>query len=50
MATTKYPSEDEGSLILSVTLTVTAAAIVTLLVRLYVRAKMLQNVGWDVSS
>jgi hypothetical protein len=41
------PDEDQGPVILGATLTVTAAALITMLTRLYVRIRMIRNVGWD---
>jgi hypothetical protein len=46
----KLPHENEGPNILGATLTVTIVALLTLAVRLYVRLKMIRNVGWDVST
>jgi hypothetical protein len=43
------PNENEGPTILGATLTVTIAAFITLIARMYVRIKMIRNVGWDVS-
>ena len=40
-------AENAGPTILAVTLTVAIIALVTLVVRLYVRTKMIRNVGWD---
>ena len=48
-AVSKYPVEDAGPLILGATLTVTSLALITMVTRLYVRLKMIRNVGWDVS-
>lgn len=45
----KHPDENEGPTILGATLTVTIAALITTAARLYVRAKLIRNVGWDVS-
>ncbi|KAJ4339180.1 hypothetical protein N0V87_003354 [Didymella glomerata] len=41
------PNEDQGPVILGATLTVTIAALVTMLTRLYVRIFMLRHTGWD---
>jgi len=41
------PDEDQGPVILGATLTVTIAALITMATRLYVRARMIRNVGWD---
>jgi hypothetical protein len=43
------PNESEGPTILGATLTVTIAAFITVVARLYVRLRMIRNVGWDVS-
>jgi hypothetical protein len=43
------PNETEGPTILGATLTVTIAAFITIVARLYVRLRMIRNVGWDVS-
>lgn len=43
-----YPHENAGPQILGATLTVTIVALITMAVRLYVRIKMIRNVGWDV--
>lgn len=43
------PKEDEGPTILAATLTVTIVALLTFITRLYVRVKLIRNVGWDVS-
>lgn len=40
-------NEDRGSVILGATLTVTTAALITMVTRLYVRMRMIHNVGWD---
>ncbi|KAH7349086.1 hypothetical protein BKA66DRAFT_477026 [Pyrenochaeta sp. MPI-SDFR-AT-0127] len=42
-----YPKEDQGHAILAATLTVTIVAGITFGTRLFVRVKMIQNVGWD---
>ncbi|KAF2270940.1 hypothetical protein CC78DRAFT_610986 [Lojkania enalia] len=48
MASTKdMPNENEGPAILGATLTVALMALVTLVIRLYVRMVMIRNVGWD---
>ncbi|KAF2030070.1 hypothetical protein EK21DRAFT_66580 [Setomelanomma holmii] len=44
------PNENQGPTILGATLTVTIAALLTTIARLYVRLRMIRNVGWDVSS
>jgi len=41
--------EDEGPKILGATLTVTIIALLTFVTRMYVRIKLIRNVGWDVS-
>lgn len=41
------PNEDQGPVILGATLTVTTAALITLVTRLYVRIRMIHNMGWD---
>lgn len=43
------PDEQQGPTILGATLTVTIAALITMIARLYVRARVIRNVGWDVS-
>jgi hypothetical protein len=43
------PNENQGPTILGATLTVTIAALLTTIARLYVRMRMIRNVGWDVS-
>jgi hypothetical protein len=43
------PNESQGPTILGATLTVTIAAFITIIARLYVRLRMIRNVGWDVS-
>lgn len=43
------PNENEGPTILGATLTVTIAALLAVIARLYVRIRMIRNVGWDVS-
>ncbi|PVH91818.1 hypothetical protein DM02DRAFT_545072 [Periconia macrospinosa] len=42
-----YPKENYGPTVLGVTITVTIIALITLIARLYVRVKMIRNVGWD---
>ncbi|KAL6710095.1 hypothetical protein ACN47E_009886 [Coniothyrium glycines] len=41
------PDENQGPTILGATLTVTIAALITMATRLYVRARVIRNVGWD---
>lgn len=41
------PNEDQGPTILGATLTVTIAALITTATRLYVRVRVIRNVGWD---
>ncbi|KAL5113697.1 hypothetical protein ACEQ8H_008426 [Pleosporales sp. CAS-2024a] len=41
------PDENQGPTILGATLTVTIAALITVMARLYVRVRMIRNVGWD---
>lgn len=48
MESPAYPDENEGPRILGATLAATVLALLTLLVRLYVRVKVLRAVGWDV--
>lgn len=43
------PDEQQGPDILGATLAVTIAALITMITRLFVRIKMIRNVGWDVS-
>lgn len=43
------PDENQGPTILGATLTVTIAALLTVIARLYVRLRMIRNIGWDVS-
>lgn len=43
------PYENQGPTILGATLTVTILAVATTIARLYVRIRMIRNVGWDVS-
>lgn len=45
--TSIYPFENGGPTILGATLTVTVFALLTLIVRLYVRIRMIKNLGWD---
>jgi hypothetical protein len=40
--------ENQGPTILAATLTVTIAALITTVTRMYVRIGMIKNVGWDV--
>lgn len=42
------PDEQQGATILGATLTVTIAALITMVARLYVRVRVIRNVGWDV--
>jgi len=44
-----HPDENRGPTILGATLTVTVVALITTIARLYVRFRMIRNVGWDVS-
>jgi hypothetical protein len=46
---TMLPDENQGPNILAATLTVTIAALVTIVARLYVRLRMIRNIGCDVS-
>jgi hypothetical protein len=51
MMGTDYPEmvdENKGPAILAATLTVTVAAVITMVTRMYVRIGMIRNVGWDV--
>ncbi|QRC98512.1 hypothetical protein JI435_045660 [Parastagonospora nodorum SN15] len=41
------PDENQGPTILAATLTVTIAALFAVIARLYVRLRMIRNVGWD---
>ena len=41
------PNEDQGPVILGATLTVTIAALITMITRLYVRVAIIRNMGWD---
>ncbi|KAH7127010.1 hypothetical protein B0J11DRAFT_291617 [Dendryphion nanum] len=41
------PDENEGHQILAATLTVTIVALITMVARLYVRVRMIKNMGWD---
>jgi hypothetical protein len=43
------PNENQGPTILGATMTVTIAALLTMIARLYVRIRMIRNIGWDVS-
>jgi hypothetical protein len=43
------PDENQGPVILGATLTVTIAALLAVIARLYVRVRMIRNIGWDVS-
>lgn len=43
------PDENQGPTIMAATLTVTVAALITMIARLYVRLSMIRNIGWDVS-
>ncbi len=43
------PDENQGPKILASTGTLTALALTTLIARMYVRIKIVENVGWDVS-
>jgi hypothetical protein len=43
------PNENQGPTILGATMTVTIAALITMIARLYVRLRMIRNIGWDVS-
>jgi hypothetical protein len=45
-----YPNENEGPRILGATLSITALALITMTARLYVRLRIIRNVGWDVRS
>ncbi|KAF2806512.1 uncharacterized protein BDZ99DRAFT_394327 [Mytilinidion resinicola] len=42
-----YPNDNQGPIILATTGTVTALALITLALRLFVRIRMIRNVGWD---
>lgn len=44
----QHPDENEGPRILAATLTVTSVALITTIARLFVRIRMIRNVGWDV--
>jgi hypothetical protein len=48
-APVQYPKENQGPAILGATLIVTVVATITFITRLYVRLRMIRNVGWDVS-
>ena len=43
----RVSNEDQGPVILGATLTVTIAALITMATRLYVRIRMIRNMGWD---
>lgn len=43
------PNEDESTRIVAAVATVTFIAVMAVVVRLYVRVKMLRSFGWDVS-
>jgi hypothetical protein len=43
------PNENQGPTILGATMTVTIAALITMIARLFVRIHMIRNIGWDVS-
>lgn len=43
------PDENQGPTILGTTLSVFILAVMTTIARLYVRIRMIRNVGWDVS-
>lgn len=43
------PDENQGPTILGATLSVFILAVITTIARLYVRIRMIRNVGWDVS-
>lgn len=45
----QYPKENQGPAILGATITVTIAALITLITRLFVRVRISQSVSWDVS-
>ncbi|PVI03374.1 hypothetical protein DM02DRAFT_612305 [Periconia macrospinosa] len=42
-----HPYENEGPRILGATMTVTVLAMITMIARLFVRLRIIQNVGWD---
>ncbi|KAF2691728.1 hypothetical protein K458DRAFT_286821 [Lentithecium fluviatile CBS 122367] len=42
-----YPKENEGPKVLGATLAITIVALITMIARLYVRLRMIRNVGWD---
>ncbi|KAF1972844.1 hypothetical protein BU23DRAFT_641757 [Bimuria novae-zelandiae CBS 107.79] len=44
-----YPKGSLGPTVLGVTITATTIALITLIIRLYVRVKMTRSVGWDVT-
>lgn len=43
-----YPHENDGPRILGAVLGITTIAVITMTARLYVRIKLISNVGWDV--
>lgn len=43
----QHPNENEGPKILAATLTVTSIALISTIARLFVRLRMIRNVGWD---
>jgi hypothetical protein len=45
-----YPLENDGPRILGAVLGITIFAVLTMGARLWVRVKMIRNVGWDVRS
>jgi hypothetical protein len=45
----QHPDENEGPILLGSTLAITILALITMVARLYVRIRMIRNVGWDVS-
>jgi hypothetical protein len=45
-----WPDENSGPAILGSTLMITSLALITLITRLYVRASIIRNLGWDVSA
>ncbi|KAF2708626.1 hypothetical protein K504DRAFT_380309 [Pleomassaria siparia CBS 279.74] len=47
-ATSAYPNENQGPTILVATFVVTIVAFITFATRLFVRIKMIRNLGWDV--
>lgn len=44
------PDEDESTHIVAAVATVTSIAMLTVVVRLYIRVSMLRSFGWDVST